>query len=259
MSKLYFSYAAMNAGKSTLLLQASWNYHERGMRTMLLTSALYAEGSAGRITSRIGIDAEAHLYTQRDNLYIRIAAEQKRHQLDCVFVDEAQFLTRDQVWQLARVADRLGIPVMCFGLRTDFQGRLFEGSSELLAIADSLREIRTICHCGRKAIMVVRRSRDGRALTQGEQVSIDKSLYVSLCRRHWEEETGRWPPAASRRTREKPEPPPAKPASARRLTQTGTSPKPGLPPDKVEKRTRPVRARARLKTGGKTRARKPAR
>jgi len=259
MSKLYFSYAAMNAGKSTLLLQASWNYQERGMRTMLLTSALYAEGAAGRITSRIGIDAEAHLYTQRDDLYLRIAAEQMRHQLDCVFVDEAQFLTRDQVWQLARVADRLSIPVMCFGLRTDFQGRLFEGSSELLAIADSLREIRTICHCGRKAIMVVRRNRDGRALTQGEQVSIDKSLYVSLCRRHWEEETGRWPPPASRRARDKQEAQAANSTSAGRTSATRTLPKPAPRMDKAEKSSKPAQTRARPQKPGKTRARKPVR
>jgi thymidine kinase len=195
MSKLYFSYAAMNAGKSTLLLQASWNYNERGMRTMLFTSALYAKADAGKITSRIGINATAHLYSATDDLCAWIMKEHKRRKLDCVFVDEAQFLTREQVWQLARVADRLDIPVMCFGLRTDFRGELFEGSSELLAIADNLREIRTICHCGRKATMVVRRSADGRAVTSGDQVGIEKSMYVSLCRRHWEEETGRWPVA----------------------------------------------------------------
>jgi thymidine kinase len=200
MSKLYFSYAAMNAGKSTILLQASWNYQERGMRTMLFTSALYAKADDGRITSRIGINADAHLYSLTDDLHAWIAREHKRKKLDCVFVDEAQFLSREQVWQLARVADRLSIPVMCFGLRTDFQGKLFEGSSELLAIADNLREIRTICHCGRKATMVVRKSADGRAQTSGDQVSIEKSIYVSLCRRHWEEETGRWPLAKPKAT-----------------------------------------------------------
>jgi thymidine kinase len=200
MSKLYFSYAAMNAGKSTILLQASWNYQERGMRTMLFTSALYAKADDGRITSRIGINADAHLYSLTDDLHSWITREHKRKKLDCVFVDEAQFLSREQVWQLARVSDRLGIPVLCFGLRTDFQGRLFEGSSELLAIADNLREIRTICHCGRKATMVVRRNADGRAQTSGDQVSIEKSIYVSLCRRHWEEETGRWPLAKPKAT-----------------------------------------------------------
>ncbi|MEY2759115.1 MAG: hypothetical protein RIR33_2893 [Pseudomonadota bacterium] len=193
MSKLYFSYAAMNAGKSTVLLQAAYNYQERGMRSLLFTSALYADADAGRITSRIGIDAAALLYGEADDLYAWINREHRRKKVDCIFIDEAQFLTRKQVWQLARVADRLGIPVLCYGLRTDFRGELFSGSAELLAIADSLREIRTICHCGRKATMVVRQTSDGRALTTGDQVGIEKSMYVSLCRAHWEEETGRWP------------------------------------------------------------------
>lgn len=195
MSKLYFSYAAMNAGKSTVLLQASWNYQERGMRTLLFTSALYATQDDGRITSRIGINAQATLYNQTDDLQAAITREHKKKKVDCVFVDEAQFLTREQVWQLARVSDRLNIPVLCYGLRTDFRGELFPGSAELLAIADSLREIRTICHCGRKATMVVRRTAEGKALTSGAQVGIEKSMYLSLCRAHWEEETGRWPAA----------------------------------------------------------------
>jgi thymidine kinase len=193
MSKLYFSYAAMNAGKSTVLLQAAYNYQERGMRSLLFTSSLYAAADEGRITSRIGINADALLYGQADDLYTWIRREHRKKKVDCVFVDEAQFLTADQVWQLARVADRLKIPVMCFGLRTDFQGKLFPGSSELLAIADELREIRTICYCGRKASMVVRRNAEGGAITQGAQVSIEKSVYISLCRQHWEEEIGRWP------------------------------------------------------------------
>ncbi len=193
MAKLYFSYAAMNAGKSTLLLQASYNYVESGMRTLLFTSALYAEDGIGVITSRIGISAEAELYDAETDLFSRIKDETGESKLDCVFVDEAQFLTPDQVWQLARVADRLNVPVMCFGLRTDFQGKLFPGSSELLAIADTLREIRTICYCGAKATMVVRQGQDGRVLLEGDQVSIEKSVYVSLCRKHWEQETGRWP------------------------------------------------------------------
>lgn len=193
MAKLYFHYAAMNAGKSTLLLQASHNYIERGMRTLLFTSALYAEGGVGRITSRLGISAEAALYGAGDDLFDTIRSQVEASKVDCVFVDEAQFLDHEQVWQLARVADRLHIPVMCFGLRTDFRGRLFPGSSELLAVADVLREIRTICYCGSKATMVVRRGADGRVLTDGDQVSIEKSVYISLCRKHWEEETGRWP------------------------------------------------------------------
>lgn len=193
MAKLYFSYSTMNAGKSTLLLQASYNYEERGMRTLLFTSSLYAEGNVGVISSRIGISAPANMFSADDDLYQRVHDEMQEAKLDCVMVDEAQFLTPDQVWQLARVTDRLNVPVMCYGLRTDFRGHLFPGSSELLAIADVLREIRTICYCGAKATMVVRKGADGRVLIAGDQVSIEKSVYVSLCRRHWEEETGRWP------------------------------------------------------------------
>jgi len=193
MAKLYFSYSTMNAGKSTLLLQASYNYRERGMRTLLFNSALYAEDGEGKITSRIGISSEAELYGQDDDLFDRIRMAQDEAKVDCVLVDEAQFLTPEQVWQLARVADRLKIPVMCYGLRTDFRGQLFPGSAELLAVADVMREIRTICYCGAKATMVVRKGADGGVLTAGEQVSIEKSVYVSLCRKHWEEETGRWP------------------------------------------------------------------
>ena len=193
MAKLYFSYSTMNAGKSTLLLQASYNYEERGMRTLLFTSALYAKGDVGIISSRIGISAPANMFSAGDDLYQRVHDEMQEAKLDCVMVDEAQFLTHEQVWQLARVTDRLNVPVMCYGLRTDFLGQLFPGSAELLAVADVLREIRTICYCGAKATMVVRKGADGRVMTEGEQVSIEKSVYVSLCRRHWEEETGRWP------------------------------------------------------------------
>ena len=193
MAKLYFSYSTMNAGKSTLLLQASYNYRERGMRTLLYTSALYAEGDEGKIESRIGISAPADLFSAGDDMYDRIREETLSGKIDCVFIDEAQFLTEAQVWQLARVADRLGIPVMAYGLRVDFQGKLFPGSEALLAIADTLREIRTICYCGAKATMAVRKNSQGRVITEGNQVSIEKSIYVSLCRKHWEEETGRWP------------------------------------------------------------------
>ncbi len=193
MAKLYFSYAAMNAGKSTLLLQAAYNYRERGMRPLLYTSALYAENGVGLISSRIGIAEPAEHYSADDDLYLAIREHMDEAKVDCVFVDEAQFLTAEQVWQLARVADRLKVPVMCFGLRTDFRGKLFPGSSQLLAIADVLREIRTICECGAKATMVVRQDISGRVLTDGDQVSIEKSVYVSLCRKHWEEAVGRWP------------------------------------------------------------------
>lgn len=195
MAKLYFSYAAMNAGKSTLLLQAAHNYRERGMDVLLLTSALYKDDDAGHISSRIGISADAALYTDETDLLALIRKKQVEHRIDAIFVDEAQFLTKDQAWQLARVADHLDVPVLAYGLRTDFRGELFEGSATLLAIADSLREVRTICECGRKATMVIRLGPDGKALTEGDQVSIGKATYVSLCRRHWEEKMGRFPPA----------------------------------------------------------------
>jgi len=193
MAKLYFSYAAMNAGKSTLLLQAAYNYRERGMRPLLYTCAAYAGGQPGLISSRLGISEAAALYAEADDLYQAIREETETGKIDCVFLDEVQCLTRPQVWQLARVADRLNIPVMCYGLRTDFLGRPFEGSAELLAIADVLREIRTICHCGAKATMVVRRDAHGRVQTQGNTVEPEKADYVSLCRKHWEEAFGRWP------------------------------------------------------------------
>lgn len=193
MAKLYFSYAAMNAGKSTILLQAAYNYRERGMEVLLLTSALYRDADDGHISSRIGISAEATLYTADTDLFSLIRDQKNLHTIDAIFVDEAQFLTRDQVWQLARVADHFGVPVLTYGLRTDFRGELFEGSSALLAIADELREVRTICECGRKATMVVRLGPDGKALTEGEQISIGKATYLSVCRRHWEERMGRFP------------------------------------------------------------------
>lgn len=195
MAKLYFSYAAMNAGKSTILLQAAYNYRERGMDVLLLTSALYRDAEDGHISSRIGISAEATLYTAETDLFALIRTQKDARRIDAVFVDEAQFLTKDQAWQLARVADHLDLPVLAYGLRTDFRGELFEGAAALLAIADNLREVRTICECGRKATMVVRLGPDGRALTEGEQISIGKATYLSLCRRHWEERMGRLPPA----------------------------------------------------------------
>ncbi|MEM8617085.1 MAG: thymidine kinase [Pseudomonadota bacterium] len=194
MSKLYFTYSAMNAGKSAILLQAAYNYREQGMRVMLWTSAHYreAEGDAmGVIESRIGLEAEAHLFQQSDDLFVPISALKKGDGLDAVFVDEAQFLTAKQVWQLAKVGDELGVPVLCYGLRTDFQGQLFEGSAELLAIADDLREARTICFCGRKAIMTARLDENGRVLREGEQIGVAKAAYTSLCRKHWLEAIGK--------------------------------------------------------------------
>ena len=191
MSKLYFNYATMNAGKLTMLLQASYNYRERGMHTMLFTAKLDDRVGVGKIGSRIGLSSEAETFVAGDDLYARIADHHASKTVHCVFVDEAQFLGEDQVWQLARVSDDLRIPVMCYGLRTDFQGKLFPGSQALLALADDLREVRTICRCGRKATMVVRLGPDGKVAREGAQVVIGgEDRYVSLCRRHWAEEMG---------------------------------------------------------------------
>jgi len=189
MAKLYFHYATMNAGKSTMLLQASYNYRERGMRTAIFIAALDDRAGKGRVASRIGLSSDAIPFGQSDDLFSAIEAMHGEEPIACVFVDEAQFLSTEQVWQLARVSDRIGIPVMAYGLRTDFQGKLFPGSLELLAIADELREVRTICFCGRKATMVVRLDAEGNLVREGAQVDVGgNEKYVSLCRRHWEEQ-----------------------------------------------------------------------
>ena len=191
MAKLYFHYSTMNAGKSTLLLQASYNYNERGMETRLLTARMDARAGPGRIGSRIGISSPAETYGPEDDLFARIARWRDEAKIACIFIDEAQFLTTPQVWQLARVVDDLNVPVMCYGLRVDFQGALFPGSAALLAWADEMREVRTICHCGKKASMVVRQGPEGRVLTEGDQVQIGgNEAYVSLCRIHWRKATG---------------------------------------------------------------------
>lgn len=191
MAKLYFHYSTMNAGKSTLLLQASHNYRERGMDTYLLTAQLDYRAGAGRIGSRIGIGADADTFAPGEDLFAKIAARLDAGPVACVFLDEAQFLETEQVWQLARVVDDLGVPVMCYGLRVDFQGELFPGSAALLALADEMREARTICHCGKKATMVIRTDGAGNVLTQGAQVQIGgNESYVSLCRKHWREAVG---------------------------------------------------------------------
>ena len=196
MAKLYFHYSTMNAGKSTLLLQASYNYRERGMATYLLTARLDDRAGEGRIASRIGIADEAAMFDAASDLFEMIRTRLSQGPIACIFLDEAQFLTRPQVWQLARVVDDLNLPVMCYGLRVDFRGELFPGSSALLALADEMREVRTICHCGKKATMVVRRAPDGSALRDGAQVQIGgNETYVSLCRRHWREEIGDRPPS----------------------------------------------------------------
>ncbi|MEM6761051.1 MAG: thymidine kinase [Pseudomonadota bacterium] len=186
MAKLYFHYSTMNAGKSTVLLQAAHNYRERGMQPYLLTADFDARSGPGQIASRIGIDAQADTFSRSDNLFARLQTRLAEGPVACVFLDEAQFLTEDQVWQLARAVDDLGLPVMCYGLRVDFQGRLFPGSATLLALADEMREVRTICHCGKKATMVIRQDANGTVLRDGAQVQIGgNETYVSLCRRHW--------------------------------------------------------------------------
>ena len=180
MAKLYFSYSTMNAGKSTVLLQASHNYGERGMKTMLFTAELDNRSKVGNISSRIGLSEKASTFNNDDNLFYSVEERLKENKISCVFVDEAQFLTDKQVWELSDVVEILNIPVMCFGLRTDFQGKLFEGSSTLLAIADELKEIKTICHCGKKANMVVRVDSNGKVLKEGAQIEIGgNEKYIS--------------------------------------------------------------------------------
>ena len=191
MAKLYFNYSTMNAGKSTLLLQAAHNYEERGMSVYRMIASFDDRAGKGQIGSRIGFAREADTFDTSDDLFERIERVMQAGPLACIFVDEAQFLTDAQVWQLARVADDLGVPVMAYGLRVDFRGKLFPGSAALLALADSLREVRTICHCGRKATMVVRQDDQGTVLTEGAQVQVGgNETYVSLCRKHWRAAVG---------------------------------------------------------------------
>ena len=188
MSKVYFYYSAMNAGKSTVLLQSSYNYHERGMRTLLFMPAIDTRAGLGRVKSRIGLEAEAHALQPADDIYAHVKAAHAAQPVACVLVDEAQFLTRTQVEQLTEIADLLRIPVLCYGLRTDFQAQLFPGSAALLALADNLTELKTICHCGRKATMNLRINADGRAVKEGAQVEIGgNDRYLPMCRRHFKE------------------------------------------------------------------------
>jgi thymidine kinase len=186
MAKLYFYYSSMNAGKSTNLLQASFNYRERGMQTMLWTAAIDDRYRAGTITSRIGLEAEASVFAADTDLRAAVEARHRAGPLACVLVDEAQFLTRDQVLALAGLCDELDIPVLAYGLRTDFQGELFEGSRYLLALADTLTEIKAVCECGRKATMNLRVDGAGRPVRDGAQTEIGgNDRYVALCRRHF--------------------------------------------------------------------------
>ncbi|MGA0000695.1 MAG: thymidine kinase [Steroidobacteraceae bacterium] len=190
MAKLYFYYSTMNAGKSTSLLQSSHNYQERGMRTLVYTYAADDRGQ-GKVHSRIGLAAEARHFAPGVDLYREVSAEHASQPVGCLLLDAAQLLEPGQVRQLAAVADQLGVPVLCYGLRTDFQGQLFPGSARLLAIADNLVELKTICHCGRKATMVVRTRPDGSVEVDGEQVEIGgNERYLPLCRKHFHEARG---------------------------------------------------------------------
>ena len=189
MAKLYFYYSSMNAGKSTALLQSSYNYKERGMSTLVLTPMLDDRYGAGRVTSRIGIDAEATVFRRDDDLYGLVEGLHSQEAMHCVLIDEAQFLTREQVFELSDVTDKLNIPVLAYGLRTDFQGEPFEGSKYLLAWSDNLKELKAICHCGSKATMVLRMDGDGNAVTEGSQVEIGgNDRYISMCRKHFKNE-----------------------------------------------------------------------
>ncbi|CAM3053279.1 thymidine kinase [Legionella steigerwaltii] len=186
MAKLYFYFAAMNAGKSTVLLQSSYNYRERGMNTLLFTPSIDNRYQYGTVHSRIGLSEQALIFNPNDDLYQQVLAQETEYA--CILVDEAQFLTRAQVHQLTEVTDELGIPVLAYGLRTDFRGELFEGSQYLLAWADELVELKTICHCGRKATMNLRLNAHGDVITEGEQVVIGgNDMYLSTCRKHFKQ------------------------------------------------------------------------
>jgi len=189
MAKLYFYYSSMNAGKSTSLLQSSYNYKERGMNTLVFAPQFDDRYGKGKVTSRIGIESEAATFNSETNLLDAVATSVAQKPLHCVLIDEAQFLTRDQVFQLSDVTDKLNIPVLAYGLRTDFQGEPFEGSKYLLAWSDNLKELKAICDCGRKATMVLRMDENGNAVTQGSQVEIGgNDRYVSMCRKHFKEQ-----------------------------------------------------------------------
>ncbi len=188
MAKLYFYYSSMNAGKSTTLLQADFNYRERGMETMLWTASLDDRYGQGYVTSRIGLKADADKFDPETDLCASITAEHNKRPLACVLIDEAQFLSPEQVMQLARVTDEAGIPVLCYGLRTDFAAELFPGSAALLGIADNLVELKAVCHCGRKSTMNLRVDEAGRAVIDGAQTEIGgNDRYVAMCRKHFME------------------------------------------------------------------------
>ena len=186
MAKLYFNYSSMNAGKSTALLQADHNYRERGMSTILFTSSKDERYGKNEIVSRIGIKAPATYFFENTNIFEEVLEESKKNHTNCVLIDEAQFLSKDQVFQLGRIVDELNIPVLTFGIRTDFKGELFEGSQYLLAWSDNIKEIKTVCHCGGKATMVVRINSNGAIVSEGSQIEVGgNESYVPLCRKHF--------------------------------------------------------------------------
>lgn len=188
MAKLYFNYSSMNAGKTTMLLQSNHNYLEKGMNPEIYTSNLENRYGSGEIVSRIGLKAKSNLFSSKTDIYIEIKKKLETNCVDCVLIDEAQFLTKEQVAQLGMVVDNLDIPVLAFGIRTDFQGNLFNGSKYLLAWADTLKEIKTVCHCGRKATMVLRLNDEGAVVIDGTQIEIGgEDRYTSVCRKHFYE------------------------------------------------------------------------
>jgi thymidine kinase len=192
LAQLYFYYSSMNAGKSTSLLQSAYNYKEQGMNPMILSAAIDDRYGVGKVTSRIGLEAVAHLFNKDGNIFSFISEQNINQPIDCVLIDESQFLSKEQVKQLCQVVDKLDIPVLCYGIRTDFMGELFPGSQHLLAWADNINELKTVCHCGRKATMVVRLDTDGTIVSDGDQVVIGgNDQYQSMCRRHFAEHI--WP------------------------------------------------------------------
>lgn len=192
MAQMYFYYSAMNAGKSTTLLQSSFNYQERGMNPVIFTAALDDRYGVGVVSSRIGLQSDAQLFQPSTNLFDVVTTLHDLEPRHCILIDECQFLSKDQVYQLTEIVDKLNIPVLCYGLRTDFRGELFEGSQYLLSWADKLIELKTICHCGRKANMVIRTDESGKAIAEGDQVAIGgNDKYVSVCRQHYKEALGK--------------------------------------------------------------------
>jgi thymidine kinase len=188
MAKLYFYYSSMNAGKTTALLQSSYNYREKGMSTLLFTAAIDHRYGVGKIKSRIGLEEDAEIFSAEVNLQKAIENHLETKKIDCILIDEAQFLTKDHVYQLSEITDSRNIPVLAFGLRTDFLGNLFEGSQALLAWADELKELKTICYCGKKATMVVRLDENNQPVREGSQIQIGgNDKYVSMCRKHFKE------------------------------------------------------------------------